>query len=254
MHRRPLLTAKLLLTIVLAAAFLLPSLTGCEYLAALLEGVLPGDEVPGGQAQDAPQAVMTAIVDDDLVDLGLNPDLRPPLMYQFDSLGSLDRDGESIHHSSYGRHLLAWDYGDGQTRGFEWSDYAPRHIYREEGTYLASLTVRSPSGEAEDTTQMTITIGPAWLEIVSLRTWDRQDGQVGVEVIVRNQSDQALRLVSAELLVDGSIWPANLGVTFLPESDPSSLVPNATYTFTTAVGPYTGTLTARSSFCTPVAP
>ena len=127
-----------------------------------------------------------------------------------------------------------------------------KHLYREQGTYTASLTVRAAGGDT-DTVQTTIIIGPAWLEIVSLTTVDRPDGQVDVTVVVRNQSDQALSVIIADLLVDGSIWPSNLSASFSSETTPDCLLPNGLYTLRGTVGNWTtGTLTARSSFCTPL--
>jgi hypothetical protein len=244
MHRRRTVsTRRAFLLFLVCVLFVLPFMTGCDFIDQLL-----GGGIPGGGSANAPQAVMTAEIDHDLVDLGLNPDLRPPLWYQFSSAGSLSEDGIPITDPMAGFHELLWDFGDGMTIGFTPSKSA-QHVYREEGTYTASLTLRAAGG-ATDTVQKTITIGPAWLEIVSLTTADRPDGQVNVTVVVRNQSNQALRVIGVELAVDGTLWPSNLSATFGPGTTPERLLPDGTYTLTTAVGSWTGTLTARSSFCT----
>jgi len=217
-----------------------PLLTGCDLLYQLI-----GDGSSGGGAGTAPQAVMAVQIDDDLVDMGLNPDLRPPIWYSFSGADSLNADGVSILDPIAGYHELAWNFGDGTTIDFSASKSAKQHIYREEGTYTASLTVRDAIG-ASHTAQQAITIGPAWLEIVSVATANRTDGQIDVTVVVRNQSSQSLRVFTVELLVDDQIWPSNLSATV------DDFPPNGIYTLTTAVGAYTGTLRARSSFCTPV--
>jgi len=123
-------------------------------------------------------------------------------------------------------------------------------MYREEGTYTASLFLRDSDGDT-DTVQTTINIGPAWLEIVDISTENRPDGQVNVAVTVRNQSNQNLRVLIAELLVGESLVPSNLSVTFGPGTVPEYLGPDATYTLTGAVGQWEGELRARSSYCTP---
>ena len=82
---------------------------------------------------------MSAQVHDPLVDRGLNPDLRPPLMYDFSAVSSLDEYGNPIHKPNY---EVSWDFGDGQTRGFEWNDYVTHNRYWEEGIYTVTLAVR----------------------------------------------------------------------------------------------------------------
>jgi len=62
--------------------------------------------------------VITPEVNDPLVDQGLNPDLRPPLRYEFSAMSSLDRYGDPSHKPNY---EAGWDFGDGDTRGFEWA-------------------------------------------------------------------------------------------------------------------------------------
>ena len=247
MQRRSTSVGKLAVVLVVGVA-LLPLVTGCDLIDQILDLISPG----GGSA-GSPQAVMTAVVDDDLVDMGLNPDHRPPIWYQFSCDGSLNSEGISIFDPMAGLHDKAWDYGDGTTRGFEWSDTNPTHIYREEGTYVASLTIRDAATGATDTVQQTITIGPGWLEIVSLTTepWLDGSGRATLNVVVRNQSQQDLRVVVVDLLVDGVFWRSNVGVTLGPGSTPERLSPNATYTITEVISDWTGTLTARSGFCTP---
>ena len=233
---------------------LLPWATGCgsddqptdERIAA----GTPSEVAPREEASNTLQAVMTVEVNDDLVEAGLNPDLRPPLHYQFSGVESLNQDGVPITDPIAGFHELSWDFGDGNTLSFTPSKSAV-HIYREEGSLIASLFVRDGGGET-DTVQTTINIGPAWLEIVSVTSEDRPDGRVDVTVLVRNQSNQDLRVISAELLVDGALLPSNLSATFGPGTTPESLGPNATYSLTSSVGAWTGDITARSSFCTPM--
>jgi len=244
-QRRSISVGKLVVVLMVGVA-LVPLVTGCDLIDKILDAISPGGGTTG-----SPQAAMTAVIDDDLVDMGLNPDLRPPLLYQFSCAGSLNEDGISIFDPMAGMHDKAWDYGDGTTRGFEWSDTNPQHIYRREGIYIASLTLRDAASGATDTVQQTITIGPGWLEIVSLATADRPDGQVDVTVVVRNQSQQDLRVFTVDLLVDGVPWPSNLGVTLGPGMNPDRLAPGAIYTLRGAVGSWTGTLTVHSSFCTP---
>ncbi len=245
MQRRSICIAKLVVVLMVGIA-LVPLVTGCDLVDKILDLISPG----GGTA-GSPQAVMTAVIDDDLVDMGLNPDLRPPLLYQFSCAGSLNEDGISIFDPVAGMHEKAWDYGDGNTRGFEWSDTAPQHIYREEGTYIASLSLRDAASGATDTVQQTITIGPGWLEIVSLTTEPWPDDRSTLTVVVRNQSQQDLRVIVVDLLVDGTLWRSNVGETLGPGTTPERLSPNATYTITRVISGWTGTLTARSGGCTP---
>jgi len=208
------------------------------------------EESPVEETSDGLQAVMTAEVDDDLAEMGLNPDLRPPLHYQFSGVESLSEDGYPVTDPYAGMHEMSWDFGDGITDRFSPSKSA-QHIYREEGTFTASLFLRSGGGEI-DTSQMTISIGPAWLEIMDISTENRADGRVDVEVLVRNQSNQDLRVIIVELHVDGSLVPSNLSTTFGPGVVPEYLGPDATYTLRSTVGAWTGELEARSSFCTPM--
>jgi len=243
-HNHPAVAGILLLVAVLGLLFV----TGCDLLDQLIGGGTP----PGGGSgtSDAPHAVITAQIDDDMVNRGVNPDLRPPLTYRFNSLNSLDKFGDPIRK---GVQEVAWDFGDGETRGFEWSDYVTDHRYFEEGTYTATLTVREPAtyGGTANTAQKTITIGPAWLAIVSLTTEDRPDGRVDVAVVVRNQSRQALQGIQVDLIVNGSIWPSTLAQD-LYGGTPDRLLPGETYTLRSTVGKWTGSIRARSSFCTPV--
>ncbi|MEA3239488.1 MAG: hypothetical protein U9Q94_06900 [Candidatus Bipolaricaulota bacterium] len=103
------------------ALFVLPLLAACDLIDQLL-----GRGIPGGGTANAPQAVITLQINDGLVNQGLNPDLRPPLMYDFRAMNSLDQYGDPIHKPHY---EVAWDFGDGETRGFEWSDYVTSHRY-----------------------------------------------------------------------------------------------------------------------------
>ena len=226
---------------------MLPFLTGCDLIDQLL-----GGGIPGGGTGSAIDAMMTAEVHDPLVDRGLNPDLRPPLMYDFSAVSSLDQYGDPIHKPNY---EAGWDFGDGKTRGFEWNDYVTHNRYFEEGTYTVTLTVRENSayGNAMATAQKTITIGPAWLQIVSLTTELREDGLWDVNVIVRNQSHQALGRFQVYLVAN------DLVVRVVPAADltgqtPDRLPPNGTYTLKGIVeGQWTGTLSAHSSWCDPIA-
>ena len=167
-------------------------------------------------------------------------------------MSSLDEYGNPIHKPNY---EVGWDFGDGQTRALEWNDYVPHNRYWEEGTYTVTLTVRENSAyvNAMATVQKTITIGPAWLEIVSLTTESRGDSLWDVNVIVRNQSHQALGRFQVYLVANDAF------VLVAPAADlsgktPDRLPPNGTYALKGIVeGPWTGALRARSSWCYPVA-
>ncbi len=229
---------------VVVAFAVLPFLTGCDLIDQLL-----GSGGIGGGNTGGIQAVMTAQLNDQLVNRGLNPDHRPPLRYDFSATDSLDEYGDPIHKPNY---EVGWDFGDGKTRGFEWSDYNLTHIYREEGTYTATLTVREAPiyGNASATAQKTITIGPGWLEIVSLTTERRPDGQFNVTVVVRNQSNQALHGIRVDLLANGVLLPIVLEADLMGET-PDRVPPNGTYILRGVIGPWTGELRARSSWCVP---
>lgn len=249
-HSRSVSTAKLISVTVVLLLFVLPLMTGCDFIDQLIEQITGGG-TPGGNKANAPTAVMTAVLDDDLVNMGLNPDLRPPMWYQFNGAASLNEDGVPITDPVAGFHELLWDFGDGSTLGYTPSKSA-QHAYRAEGTYTASLTLRGASG-ATDTVYQTITIGPGWLEIVSLTTEPRPDDRVDITVVVRNQSNQALTIFTVDLLVDGSLHLSGGFYSILgPGNPPGRLIPGGTATLTTAIGNWTGTLTARSSFCTPL--
>jgi len=229
--------------------FLLPCTTGCKSNDHSNDERTT-EEMHSEETSNALQAVMTMEINDDLVEIGLNPDLRPPLHFQFSGVESLNQDGVPITDPVAGFHELSWDFGDGTTLIFTPSKSA-EHIYREEGTFIANLFVREAGGEI-DTVQRTINIGPAWLDIMNLTAEDRPDGRVYVTVLVRNQSNQDLRSITAELLLDGSLHPSNLSATFGPGTTPEFLSPNATYALTSSVGAWTGDIKARSSFCTPL--
>ena len=237
-HHRLSTPAKLLLVLVVVAVSTLPLLTGCAFIDQLL-----GGGVSGGGTGNALKAVITAELDDNW-DTTLNPDLRPPLMYDFSAMDSLSEWGEPIEKGSY---QMAWAFGDGETRGVEWSDYTTHHRYWDEGTYTATLTLGY--GNASDTAQKTITIGPGWLEILSLETELRTDGQFNVAVLVRNQSNQTLNKVGVRLFANGV--PVMMLDAILEDETPDRIPPNGTYTLRGAIYPWTGTLTARSSWCLP---
>lgn len=246
-HHSPITVIKGSILVVLLAISALPLLTGCDLIDQLLDG---GSS--GGGTTNGIQAVMTAQIDDDMVKRGANPDHRPPIWYKFSAMSSLDQYGDPIHKPRY---EVAWDFGDGETRAFEWGNYTIKHIYREEGTYTATLTVREAPeyGNASATAQKTITIGPAWLKIVSLTTEPRADGRFDVTVIVRNQSDQAFQGIQVDLVsAEGTRYSA-LSATFSSETTPkNSLAPGGVYTLRTSIGPWAGTLRARSSWCGPL--
>jgi len=133
-------------------------------------------------------------------------------------------------------------------------DYVTHNRYWEEGTYTVTFTVRENSayGSAMATAQKTITTGPAWLEIVSLTTEPRGDGQLDVTVIVRNQSHQALGRLQVYLVANDAF------VLVAPAADlsgetPDRVPPDGTYTLRGVTSPWTGTLRARSSWCYAVA-
>lgn len=245
MHNRLVHVVRISLVLTLLAVSTFPFLTGCDFIDQLI-----GGGIPGGGTGSAINAVITAKINDPLVAQGLNPDLRPPLMYDFSAVSSLDQYGDPIHKPNY---EVGWDFGDGETRGFEWGDYVTHHRYFEEGTHIVTLTVRqAPAyGSASATAQKTITIGPGWLEIISLTTENRPDGDVDVTVVVRNQSHQDLGSIQVDLLVDGVLWSTALLKNFSSEN-PDHLAPNGTYTLRGVVGQWTGTLTARSSWCVPI--
>ena len=248
-HSRSVSTAKLFFVAVVLLMFVLPLMTGCDFIDQLIEQIMGGG-TPGGSTANAPTAVMTVVLDDALVSAGLNPDLRPPVAYQFNGATSLNEDGVPITDPIAGFHELSWDYGDGMVIPFTPSK-STRHLYRAEGPHTASLTVRGASG-ATDTVYQTITLGPGWLEIVSLATTPRpDDGDFLVTVVARNQSNQALTAFSLDLLFNGTwlIGRFNGGV-LGPGNPPDRLIPGGTATFTTAIGNWTGTLVARSGPCT----
>jgi|GEM_PF-2595342 len=252
MHRsRQTSIAKLLFVSIVLILFVLPLLSGCDFIDQLIAQITGGG-TPGGSTSNAPTAVMTAAValDDALVNSGLNPDLRPPLRYQFSAADSLDEDGISVLDPYAGLHEVSWDFGDGMTTHFSPS-MSTIHLYRWEGPHTASLTLRGAGG-ATDTVYQTITLGPGWLEIVSL-TWEsRPDNKAVVTVIVRNQSRQALQRIGVNLHVDEAIWQVNaLKVAFSDGTTPTRLSPGATYTLTKWVNMWTGTLTATSGECIP---
>ena len=245
---RPASIVKLLLVSIVLFLFVLPLMTGCDFIDQLIA------QITGGGSTNAPTAVMTVAVgaDDAYVNWGLNPDLRPPVWYDFSGVDSLDEYGESILSPVAGYTELLWDFGDGTTVGYTLSKSTQQHRYREEGTYTASLTLRGASG-ATDTVYQTITIGPGWLEIVNITTAPRPDGRIDVTVAVRNQSNQALTSYSVDLLADGVLvsigsgWP-----TPGPENPPGRLIPGGSATISTAIISWTGTLTARSGDCIPL--
>ena len=228
-------------------------MTSCDFLDQLIAQITGGG-TPGGSSTTAPTAVMTATVgaDDALVNQGLNPDLRAPLWYDFSGVDSLDEYGESILSPVAGYTELLWDFGDGATIDYSLSKSTKQHRYLLEGTYTASLTLRGASGST-DTAYQTITIGPGWLEIVSLTWEDRPDDKAVVSVTVRNQSRQTLVAIAVNLYVDGSLLPGDwLNASFSDLTTPVSLIPGATYTLTEWFNKWTGTLTARSADCTPL--
>jgi hypothetical protein len=105
-------------------------------------------------------------------------------------------------------------------------------------------------GTAIDTVQKTITIGPAWLDIVSLTTEPREDDdRFNVTIVVRNQSKQALRGIQIDLV--SADWTLNTAASaaFDSNTNPDRLAPGAVYTLRTWTGPWNGTLRARSSWC-----
>lgn len=240
--------ARLLSIPIILFLLILPLVSGCDFIDQLIEQITGGG-VSGGNTANAPTAVMTAVIDDDLVDAGLNPDLRPPLWYQFGSSNSLNEYGDPIYDYMSGIHSLAWDFGDGTLRGFEWSDRSPKHSYKHEGTYIATLTVRSEATGKTHTTQQTIEIGPAWLAIDAFTWENRPDGQVDLTVIVRNQSRQSLRGIAVDLFLDGSIWVLNALSASFDGGTPDRIIPGGSYTLHTTVGSWTGTLTASSGWC-----
>jgi len=237
---------KLLVVSIVLFLFVFPLMTGCDFIDQLIA------QITGGGSTSAPTAVMTATValDDYLVKEGLNPDLRPPIRYQFSAADSLNEEGVSVLDPYAGLHETSWDFGDGMTTHFSPS-LSTIHLYRWEGPHTASLTLRGGDG-ATDTVSQTITLGPGWLEIVSLTWENRPDGMAIVTVIVRNQSRQALQRIGVNLHVDGAIWQINaLNVAFGEGTIPVKLSPGATYTLTTWVYQWTGTLTATSGECIP---
>ena len=177
------------------------------------------------------------------------------MRYHFSSYGSLDQYETAISESMASLVDLAWDFGDGTTRGFEWSDRTLSHEYKKPGTYVAKLTVRSQATGKTDTAQMTITLGPAWLAIESM-TWEdphRPDGQLYLTVVVRNQSRQTLPKIAVDLWLDGSLMRVNALSATLEGDSPSTqpLAPGGTYTLHTFLYPWTGELTASSGWCVP---
>ncbi|MFI2436094.1 PQQ-dependent sugar dehydrogenase [Streptomyces sp. NPDC018693] len=57
-----------------------------------------------------------------------------PLMVRFSSAGTTDQDGDALTYR--------WDFGD----GMQSTDASPRHTYRKNGTYTATVTAEDPSG------------------------------------------------------------------------------------------------------------
>jgi len=241
--RRRRWSVSFLLALVLLSLLLV---TGCDLIDQLI-----GGGVPGGGDTSAVKAVITAEVDKKWLDTTLNPDLRPPLMYRFSAANSLDQYGNPIHTPYY---EVAWDFGDGETTGFDYGGYVISHRYWEEGEYTVTLTVRENSayGNASATAQKQITIGPGWLEIISVTTSARPDGRFDVSVVVRNQSNQTLHGLEVDLLSGERIDPL---IVDLDGTTPDRLPlpPNGTYTLSDVINPWTGTLRARSSWCYPIA-
>nr|WP_313896953.1 PQQ-dependent sugar dehydrogenase [Streptomyces sp. GC420] len=59
---------------------------------------------------------------------------QAPLRVRFSSAGSTDADGDALTYS--------WDFGDGTTS----TSANPRHTYRRNGTYTATVTAKDPGG------------------------------------------------------------------------------------------------------------
>ena len=247
MHRPRFSRANRVWLCITLALVALPSLSGCDLINQIIDSIMND----GGGTAGSPTAVITAELEDDLVNLGLNPDLRPPLWYQFSSAESLSDSGLPIFDPMAGMHDLAWDFGDGTVRGFEWSDRAPRHRFREEGAYVVRLSVRDASTGVVSSVEETIVIGPAWLEIISVNVSHLPDGNAELSVIVRNQSQQDLRVFGVELLVDGVLLSTRIGVTLSAQTTPDRLAPQGTYTLTKIISSWIGLLTVRSGECTP---
>lgn len=240
MHRvvpKPVVTSFLLMAILGALM-----LTGCDFLDPFTGG-------GGTGTTNAPQAVMTLQLDDPMVNNGSNPDHHPPLSYNLSALDSLDLYGDPIRR---GVEEVAWDFGDGETRGFEWGDYTSRHSFREEGPITITLTVREPEayGGGTDTAQQTITLGPAWLKILSVAKTEQADGTFEISVVVKNQSRQVLGRLGLDLVgSDGWVSAVDLN---LGDTAEDGLAPNATYTITKNIGEWNGLLRVRSGWCYPI--
>ncbi|MEA3239489.1 MAG: hypothetical protein U9Q94_06905 [Candidatus Bipolaricaulota bacterium] len=86
---------------------------------------------------------------------------------------------------------------------------------------------------------MPITIGPAWLEIISWTTVARTDGQFDVTVVVRNQSSQALGRLQVDLLANGALVSTVLVANLIGKT-PDRVSPNGTYTLSGVTNPWTG--------------
>jgi len=228
------------LAVLSAGVVVLGWISGCDLLDQWLGGS------PGGGG-NTPTAVIRAEPSDDLVAAGLNPDLRPPLRYQFTVEDSTDSDGlpvgQSPHNFDY-----AWDFDNGQTLG-PGGYPSPRIFFYEQGTYNVSLTVTQWGG-GSDTAVKTIVIGEPWLEIMSVDWTPRQDGNLTLSVGVRNQSDQPLRSFQVQLKVNGA--PALVLGEDLTGKTPDRLLPGAGYFLTGVIAPsWTQTLDVVSHFCTP---
>lgn len=217
-------------------------LTGCDFLDQFTGG-------GGTGTANAPQAVMTVQLDDPMVNNGSNPDHHPPLFYNFSALDSLDLYGDPIRR---GVEEVAWDFGDGETRGFEWGDYTSRHSFREEGPLTITLTVREPEefGGGIDTAQQTITLGPAWLKILSVTKTVQTDGTLEIAVVVQNQSRQVLGRLGLDL-VGSDGWVATIDW-FLGDTVEDGLAPGGTCTITRNIGEWNGSLRVRSGWCYPI--
>jgi glucose/arabinose dehydrogenase/PKD repeat protein len=94
---------------------------------------------------------------------------RSPMQVKFSSEGTSDADGDALTYS--------WDFGDGGTS----TEADPRHLYKENGTYTATVTAKDGSGRT-GSASVHITVGNTAPEVTLQLPGDGQLFTFGDEV------------------------------------------------------------------------